>query len=134
MAVALGKGREQGSVELQYGRGVDGVETIFFINRLPSNDGPLTVALLEEVIEATPAGDIDHHAVERRALEDVHLRLRNRTALADVARPPVQRVQDVHAALEPLFADADELRRGSLKPGRRHPAVRVPDGREAIPV
>src|SRR5215831_19066584 len=114
MAVALGKGGKQGSVELQRRRRIDGVQTIFFINRLSPNDGPLTVALLEEVVEATPTGDIDHDAVERRALEDVHLRLRNRTATADVARPPVQRVQDVHAALEPLFADADELRRGSL--------------------
>src|SRR5689334_10273421 len=109
MAVALGKCGEQGSVELQRRRRIDGIEAIFFVNRLPSNDGPLAVTLLEEVIEAAPTDDVDDDAVERRALKDVHLHLRNRTAPIHVARPPVQRVKDVHAALEPLFADADEL-------------------------
>src|SRR5690606_40217041 len=62
------------------------------------------------------------------------LRLRDGPAAGDVAGCGAEEVNDADAALEALAAGLDELAGGPLKPGRRHPAVVVPDGREALPV
>ena len=52
----------------------------------------------------------------------------------DVDRAAAEEVEDPHAALEPLAADPDEVGRWPLEPGRHHPPVVVPDGREALPI
>src|SRR5688572_18542547 len=43
-------------------------------------------------------------------------------------------MQDAHAFVEARLAHLDEFRRRTLEPGRRHPAVVVPDGAKALPV
>jgi hypothetical protein len=72
--------------------------------------------------------------VDGGALRDRHLRLRDRARALDLDRRAAEEVQDPDAALEALPADADELGRRPLEPGRHHAAVLVPDGAEALPV
>ena len=134
VAVALRECLEHGAIQVQYRRGIDRIEPVFLINGLAADDGPAALAFFEEVVEPPPAGNIHGHPVERRALEDVHLDLRDCPSAAQLARPAVERVQDVDAPVEPLAADLDEALSGTLKPGRSHPTVGVPDGRKAIPV
>ncbi len=43
-------------------------------------------------------------------------------------------MQDVYALVPAFSADADELRCGPLKPGRRHPSIVVPNGSKAVPI
>src|SRR4051812_42111782 len=134
MPVAIRKRGEQRRVELQCGGRIHEIETVLLVNRLPPDDGPFPVAPFEEVVETSPADDVDDDTVKRGALKDVHLHLRDGAGAVDVARPAVQRVEDVDAALESFFAHADELARGALKPCGRHPAIRMPDGGKTIPV
>ena len=88
----------------------------------------------QEIVETAGAHDVDLEAVHLRALIDRHLGLRDRAVANDVAGEAAQEVKNADAALEPGAADLDELLRGTLKPRRRHPAIVVPDGREALPV
>ena len=45
-----------------------------------------------------------------------------------------EEVEDVHAALEALAADPDEVGRGTLEPGGHHETFVVPDGGEPLPI
>src|SRR5215471_2936102 len=100
MAVAFWKFRQHRVVEFQRDRWIDGIEAILLVDRLSADNCPLPRALFEEIVEPSPAGDVDDHFIARRPLTDVHLYLRDRPGACDFARPPGQRVQDVHAALD----------------------------------
>ena len=95
---------------------------------------PRAGALLEEVVEAPEAVDVDLDAVDLGPLRDRHLRLGDRAAAGDVDREAAEQVQDARPALEALPADLDERLGRALEPGGGHPPVVVPDGPEALPV
>src|SRR5207344_1966142 len=89
---------------------------------------------LEEVDEPAGADDVALDALHVGSLRDRHLRLRHGPVSGDVDRGPAQEVEDAHAVLEALAADADEVVARPLEPGRHHPAVVVPDRAEPLPV
>ena len=68
------------------------------------------------------------------ALRDRHLGLGDGALALDVDRGAAEEVVDAHAALVALQVGRDELLVGALEPGRPHPAFRVPDGAEAVPL
>jgi hypothetical protein len=68
-----------------------------------------------------------------RALLDFHLRLGDRAAARDGAGVPAKEMRDLDAVLETFPAHADEIGEWALEPGRRHPAVVMPDRGEIVP-
>src|SRR5262245_29911008 len=90
--------------------------------------------LLDEVEHAAGANDIDKNAVDRRALVDRHFGLRDRAVAGDVATEAAIEVQDVDAFVETLAADFDKFFGGPLEPCGVHPAFRMPDRFESLPV
>jgi hypothetical protein len=98
------------------------------------DETPPAVAAIEEVVEAAGAHDVADDLVDRRALGDRHLRLRDGAITHHVDRAPAEEVQDARPALEALPAHADELGGRPLEPRGHHPAVVMPDRREALPV
>src|SRR5262245_50797345 len=134
MAITLGKARQKGGIEGKDRRRIDRIEPIFLVDRLSSDDRPSAVALFEEVIEASCAHDVGQDAVDQRPLIDRHLDLRDGPRGNDVAGESTEKMQNVDAFVEAFPADVDESRRGSLEPGGRHPSIRMPDRREAVPV
>ena len=90
--------------------------------------------LLQEVVEAPRTDHVALDSVDLGALRDRHLRLRDRPRAGQIDRRAAEEMQDVHAALEALAADPDELPSRALKPGGHHEPVLVPDRGEALPV
>ena len=67
---------------------------VLLVDRLAAHDRPAAGALLEEVVEAAEADDVDLDAVDLRPLRDRHLRLGDRAAAGDVDREAAEQVQD----------------------------------------
>ena len=134
MAIALGETSQLLTVERELRGGVHRIESILLVDRLPPHDAPATGPFLEEVVEAPRARDVDQHSVDRAALEDGHLRLRDRPIAHHVAGEAAEGVEDVHARLEAFTADRDEFAGRPLEPGGRHPPVRMPHGGEPFPI
>src|SRR5437016_4460276 len=116
MTVSFGKSGQHRGVERHASRRADWIEPILFIHRLPPYDGPAAGALLEEIVEAADARDVDRHVVEQRRLMDDHPRSCDGAVAGDVAGRAAQDVQDIDAAFERLAACGDEIASGSLKP------------------
>src|SRR5262249_49292888 len=134
VAVTGGEACKEIAVELEPRRGVDRVEPVTLVDRLPQHETPASVPPLEEVVEAAGADDVADDAVHLGALGARHLGLPDRTVAGDVDGGAAEEVKDADAPLEPFTADADELVGRPLKPRRHHPAVVVPDAAEALPV
>src|SRR6266536_4436758 len=116
MAVALGKLAQELRVQAQQRAGVDGIEAVLFVDRLPQNNRPDIVALGEEIVEPTGADHIAGDGVDLRALRNRHLGLRDRAVVGDVDRRSAEEMQDAHAAVPSLAAYLDEALRRSLEP------------------
>src|SRR5215467_6373344 len=61
--IAFGELREQGRVERELHRRIDGIEAVLFIDRLAQNDRPYIVAPFEEIVKAPGADDVAGYAV-----------------------------------------------------------------------
>src|SRR6185295_1345364 len=103
--VAFGETPEQSGVEGQSGVRCDGIETILFVNRLPEDNPPVRLTLLEEIIEASRANHVAKDAVDLGALIDRHFRLRDGTGTGNVDRRATEEMKDAHALLETGAAD-----------------------------
>src|SRR6185503_19552815 len=125
---------KQPAVELEARGGVDRVHPIELVDRLAEDEPPTTVALLEEVVEAAAARDVDLDALDLRTLVDLHLHLGDRAIPDDVGDLPTEDVVDPDALLPSRLAHRDELVGRALRPGRHHAAVVVPDRAEPLPV
>src|SRR5919204_3947266 len=77
VAIAFGKLFEECGVERQAHRRVDRIEPVDLVDRLSSHDRPAPAALLEKIVEAADACDVDGDAVDERTLFDRHARLRD---------------------------------------------------------
>src|SRR5690348_18307654 len=109
MAVAHGEALEQRAVELEPGRGINGIHAVLLVDRLPVHEAEAALAALDEVVEASGAHHVDLDVVDESPLRDRHLGLRDRAVPGDVDRAPALEVQDAHAALPALPAHLDEL-------------------------
>ena len=134
MPVADREPVEHRAIEAQRRRRIDRVDAVLLVDGLAEDDSPALAPLLEEVVEPPRADHVALDVVHRRALRDGHLRLGDRPLALHVDGRRTEEVEDPHPALEALPADADELVRGALEPGRHHAAVVVPDRPEAVPV
>ena len=134
MAVALGELAEQLAVELQSCARIDGSHPVLLVDRLAQHEAPAAVSLLEEVVEAAGAHNVDLDVVDDRPLRDRHLDLGDRPRARDLDRLPAVEVQDLHALLPPRLAPGDELVGRPLGPRRHHPPVVPPDRAEPLPV
>src|SRR3989338_1481340 len=134
MAIAFRKTRQERRVEGEHGGWIDWIESVLLINRLPADDRPAALPLLEKIIETSHAHDVDEDAVNRGALIDGHARLRDGAMAGHVAGPSAERMQNHDAPVEALPADFDEILGGPLKPRGRHPALGMPHRGEALPV
>src|SRR5690606_32003850 len=63
--VTVGEASEKLGVELEPGVRVDRIETVLLINRLPADDRPAAGTLLEKVVKAAGAYDVDEHPRRR---------------------------------------------------------------------
>src|SRR4051794_17151678 len=126
--VALRKSCEQLAIERELRARLDGIEAVLLVDRLPANDRPALRSLLEEVVEPPRADRVDLHSVDRRALVDRHLRLRDRAPAVDLDARRAEEMNDAHAAIEARAPRLLKLGCRSLEPRRGHPAVVVPDG------
>src|SRR6266511_4207345 len=76
VAVALGKLAEELRVQAQRRAGVDRIESVLFVDRLPQNDRPDVAALCEEIVEPSGADNVAGSGVDLGALRNRHLGLR----------------------------------------------------------
>jgi lysophospholipase L1-like esterase len=109
--IARRQGSESRAVQLEFGGRIDRIDPVLFIDRLTQ-----------------------HQAPAPGALRDGHLGLRDGALTRKVDRCAAQKMQNADP-LGPAFpARANEIRRRTLKPGRHHDAVIVPDRGESIPI
>ena len=94
----------------------------------------MALALLQEVVEPADADHVAFDAFDFGALRDRHLGLRDGALALHVDRGAAEEMIDAHAIGVALQVGVDELLVGALKPGRPHPAFRVPDRPEAVPL
>src|SRR5437660_1421417 len=134
MSIAFRKPAEQVRIQLDARLRINGIQPILFVDRLTQHDRPKTAALFEKVVKTPRADDVAQYAVDRRALRDRHLGLRDRTLAGDVDRRAAQEMQDADAFVPALAAHFDELLGRTLEPRRHHPAVVMPYRAKALPI
>src|SRR5690606_6067540 len=119
------------------GAGVEQVHAVFLVDGLAPHDAPFVfavdVALLEKIVEASGAQNVDALAVDVGSLADGHLGLGDCAFSLYLDANAAQKMQDGNAFFKAAAAYFNELGSRALKPGGRHPAVVMPDGGKAVP-
>src|SRR3569623_505109 len=121
MAIAVRELREQGGIERDGSAGRDRIEPILLVSVTAQHDGPSSIALLEEVVGAAPAGDVAQHALDLAALRDLDLGAGHGPRAGEVDGRAAEHVIDARAALIALLADSDDFLERALEPGCQHP-------------
>src|SRR5215467_13530439 len=133
MAIALRELRQESLVERQLCIGLDGIDAVFFIGEPAQHDAPAAFALFQKIVEPARTHDIAKHSVDLVALRDRHFSLRYCALAFDIDAHSAKHMHDAYAPVVAFLADADEVLVRTLKPGRPHLAVPMPDGPETIP-
>src|SRR5262249_23103258 len=97
------------------------------------DDAPAAFALFQKIVESAAAHNIAQHPIDFGPLRDRHFGLSDRALAFDVDAHSAQHMHDAYASVITFLADADEFLVRTLKPGRPHLTILMPDGAEAIP-
>src|SRR6185436_10614935 len=109
VAVADREAFEQLSVELRRLVWIDRDDAVLFVGQPAPHQAPLALALFEKIIKSADAEHVADHTLDRGALRDRHLGLRDGALALDLDRGPAEEMVDTHAALVAVEVGDDEL-------------------------
>src|SRR5262245_43498043 len=109
MAIAELEAFEHRRIKRDAGRGIDGGDAVFFVDRLAQHDPPPSLALFQEIIEAAGANDVGQLALDLAALRNRHLGLRDRPRTDKVEGEASEEVQNAHPLVPTVLRHSDEL-------------------------
>src|SRR6266404_2568104 len=127
MAIALGKLGQFRLINDKSRGWIDRVDAILLINRLAQHNAPASFTFFDEVVEASGADHVAQHTLDVASLRDRHLCLRDRAVAGEVDGGSAQEMQDADALGPAFLRHADKLGGRTLKPGRHHHAIVVPN-------